>query len=790
MSTNLRQMGGVSYWRGVCRSLQRSDFLKQADMGGESGDSQSFESAFSNLAHAYLKDKAPQLLDFMLGFQLLEKNEDNDRAVGVFGFKVGPQLIYAPVFFLNGELRGHELMYLKESDTFVPLKENWVNYVLNRKPNVIGEEVTRNLSMLGVSRPSLDQFRESPNKYASDQWLDAGMPGLMHALGRVAKREPKAPELIKASAAVATRFLQVLDSTPQLARPIVENYGRELVDEAIGVAKTASTVCPTEPPRKKRDIQVGGSIFREKSAMDQAKEADPINTGSLRIWTYNGTKACRRGLTEKQAEQLQRDGVYIKDDRYDKSKVYKVQEPMTLQNPDETGHYDVLCKPDSFEKCLYIHAPHGPRGRKPNGVLVRVGGDKKAYTEVHPGDIYVIEKYSGSDYNDWFNGLPNADSLQVGATYALLTTTGHGTSVFEVEDTLPSEGEEKRYKVRWRHYGNVRRRADKLIPSPSHGHYEWDNTSSVEQIVLNRIKGHKLVSRLDELLVPPGAKALKIADPPKDEDGDSIPGCCNPCADSSDPPALVPGDHVDLQLGIYKTSSALEVFNNGTEAIVNGRHSTPKAALISLVRDYGCAEKTAKDVLKNAQLQRGVKYRIKYAQPYDLLSSAPSAPAIPEQYESTDFIMGSGLPTNYGMEEEYPVDDLRGGRRQRGQMAEPPEPMMGQQLMEAAQTGQKEVLDTSLLSNLLKGSQNETLIDRHLPDLMKGLDSMGRLLFNMYWHHDKFEDRYGSNNLPELEDAMRNSFESLGDVTLELKQKTIEPYPDEGVDVDFGEGEV
>jgi hypothetical protein len=48
------------------------------------------------------------------------------------------------------------------------------------------------------------------------------------------------------------------------------------------------------------------------------------------------------------------------------------------------------------------------------------------------------------------------------------------------------------------------------------------------------------------------------------------------------------------------------------------------------------------------------------------------------------------------------------------------------------------------------------------------------MLFLFYWHGEEFEDRYGKADLPELEDSIRNAFETLGDVTLFLKEKTIE----------------
>ena len=81
--------------------------VKLAESG--STDEASFEQAFSSIAHAYLRNRAPSLLDHELGFQLLDSTEDKKKAIGIMAFKVGSQTLYAPVFFLNGELKGHEL---------------------------------------------------------------------------------------------------------------------------------------------------------------------------------------------------------------------------------------------------------------------------------------------------------------------------------------------------------------------------------------------------------------------------------------------------------------------------------------------------------------------------------------------------------------------------------------------------------------------------------------------------------------------------------------------------------
>ena len=106
------------------------------------------------------------------------------------------------------------------------------------------------------------------------------------------------------------------------------------------------------------------------------------------------------------------------------------------------------------------------------------------------------------------------------------------------------------------------------------------------------------------------------------------------------------------------------------------------------------------------------------------------------------------------------------------------------QNLQSAQTagkdGQKEVFDVSMMAGMLKTVRQDSLVDRHLGDLMAALDSLGRLLMNFYWHQEEFEDRYGKSDLPELEDSLRNAFESLGDITLFLKEKTIESSFDKG----------
>jgi len=790
MSTSLapsRQVSAeIAHWTKLAQQCKRSAFIKRAAIAAENVP---FEMALSNLAHSFLRERAPQLIPYELGFQLLEKNEDNDKAVGVFGFKIGPQMMYAPVFFINGELKGHELLWLKESDTFVPMEEGWINYVLNRKPVVLGDITGDSLNTLGATRPAMQDFRDSPGKYASAQpeWLQAGLPGLVYAKGRYVPVKPTIPELVKSSAWAAHRILQMIDARPKLAEKFAQCYGTEMLKTAIATARTIASAQPIELRRQKQAKVIRGSIWQDE------KPYHPND--DLQIYIYDGERPAE--LTDKQAAELKRDGVYIRDMREEKntSQVLNVQPPLAMQNPDATGIYEVLTKPDSFDRCLFIATPQGDRGRKPGCVLVRIGDkDNKAYTQTHPANVFAVDKLADAEYADYWEGLPEANSLEQGSVYVLLTPRGEGTCPFEVKETMPAEGEEKCYRIWWKGgYGD--NRPDYLPPIANReSFYDYESDSCCNLISLNRIKGPKFINRLKTLFVPPGTKMVRLRKPKKN---DEYPPPRPIDEENSDPPALRPGAHIDLQLGIYKVSAELKVINTGSEAWLNGTRLPSRAALISLIRDYGLREKQARHILAESQLHKGATYRIKYAQPYGqenvpyaLQQGGSYAPTIPGQDQTAqDTIFGSSIPLQPYLEEEVPIPGLQTTNR-RPDYAAPLEPEMMNQIMQAAQSGQQEILDTSVLSNLLEGTRDDTLIDQYLPNLVKGLDSIGRLLFNFYWHHDNYEDRFDAGELPELEDALRNSFENLGKLTLKLKQKAIEPYIGEGADIDLDSPEV
>ena len=167
------------------------------------------------------------------------------------------------------------------------------------------------------------------------------------------------------------------------------------------------------------------------------------------------------------------------------------------------------------------------------------------------------------------------------------------------------------------------------------------------------------------------------------------------------------------------------------------------------------------------------------------MQGVTSAPPFPVPASGMEPIRGGSVQSSYPTQETMPVTSSQ-STQNNAALYDPlsPDPSAMSMGATAAQSGQKDVFDTSMIGSLIKSVRDDTMVDRHLGALMGGLDKIGRILFSFYWHKDKFEDRYGKKDMPELEDNLRNSFEQLGDLLLFLKQKTIESSANENISLD------
>ena len=806
------------------RSLDRSH-LKLAGLGGD-GQDQAFEQSFSNLAHAYLRDLAPSLLDHELGFQLLDRNEDNTKAIGVFGFKVGSQLLFAPVFFLQGDLKGHELLYLKDQDLFVPMSEGWLNYILNRKPNILGDQVTRNTAQLGVRQPDMARLGKSPWKYAS--WVGPLLPkiaatALTDVTAELAahRQELDLPRFCKESASLDQLqwLVEICQQFPKIAQAVIDHHGSiDFLKEAIASAsfriKSSGNVLdpPRQPQHRFDTSPVIGSV------LDVLPPEHPIKSGALRVITYEATQQTElpSGLDEADAERLLRDGVLIQDRRTgdEVSVPYNVQVEQKLFNPQESGIYEVLVKPGTFERCYVAHQPHGPDGRKLFSTVVRLDEGTRNWLNVHPSRIWCCARIEGTEYDEWYDGLSTPDSLPVSEKYRgsrmmLIGPRANATLPFRAIGTLGDAYGEPSYEVDFSDhcehgYSDSTFTSHDRCQDIGGPYNDYDSWRDGQRVHLDAKEGTDLRSVRGDLYVPRGYKLLKVepskTDEVRQEASKNEPMPCCPGDDgASDPPPIRPGNILDAELNIMsQLSQRVHARTKDASTVqIGDQMMSYNRALVHLVADHGLREKAAREVIKQAGELHGHEYTffIKHAQPFQgdpyLTHGGPTAPTDPGPLMSSGNEMGWSGPTMTESEYTLPVEGMIPKDNRDAYDVRPSavgEPMDFDMVQKATNSGQQEVFDTAMIGSMLKAVRDDTMIDQYIPDLIKGMDRLGRILFMFYWHGSQFADRFGKQDMPELEDSLRNTFESLGDVVLFLKQKTIEPYPEEdAVDLNVDE---
>lgn len=115
--------------------LEYTAKMKTASIGPSAH--RQFDESFATIAYTYLQQSVPMLIDHLVGFQVLDRT-DNGRAVGAFVFNPGGKKIQAPVFFIDGELKGHQLLRLVDEGIFVPARESVVRVILQRAQKGLG----------------------------------------------------------------------------------------------------------------------------------------------------------------------------------------------------------------------------------------------------------------------------------------------------------------------------------------------------------------------------------------------------------------------------------------------------------------------------------------------------------------------------------------------------------------------------------------------------------------------------------------------------------------------------
>lgn len=131
-------------------------------------DDLDIEKAFSDMASGRVTNRVGDLMkdEHRIGFEVVKKNDDNTRMLGIFAFKIEKDLVFAPVFFLSGEIKG-PLLYRCDNKRFVPANKDWASYLIEHMQDTDGKPIDKSKSRTTESRVAMDRLLFHPTKEAS-----------------------------------------------------------------------------------------------------------------------------------------------------------------------------------------------------------------------------------------------------------------------------------------------------------------------------------------------------------------------------------------------------------------------------------------------------------------------------------------------------------------------------------------------------------------------------------------------------------------------------------------------
>ena len=757
----------------------------------ESPDEVQLEQDFANMAFVFLQNRAPQIIPNLVGFEIVEKEEDGSRVVGMFGFKISDSFYYVPVFFLNNQIKGMDIIVSKKDNFFMPLRETWLHEILNKDVLELGKRNGDKKIQEDLEYPNFD-FLKQPNysksagdaKTISDD-LRQTWDSMQDEIIKAASSDPEFRAAFAGSIAKmkGDTVKELEDVSTSKLIPFLKNAGgpkavKKLLtklSQDIDFAKAASEFY------SHKDL----FINEFDGSLKPVKKASKIKV----------TTKSYEGMNDSDKAKIVDKGFSIIDARppEDKSQLFDIEYTVSYSNPDKGGVYDMVLENGILAKVwLFKLAPVS----KEVDFLVVNPKDNTSF--VAPGCALFVKPSEDDNIKDPYSKAKTSKSVKVGNKYVFINDKFEATVPVCI-DSFVSNGDKSYAKVYDHSYSGYDSNPyhvgtfDAIDRQPgSAAHY----VTGIRQVRFLDREGDKLsivglgnsnyklsIVGLgnsnysnDTLLLPTNWKALEISQ------------------DSQ--PEFKPGSLTDLDMALNKSAIHKIVVENpdhGSEYYISlgfGQEGPMvyKQAAIKLVAKYGLAVPDAETMLKEADADIKSRRLVKLAQ-FEEAGIIQPNPTLDPQF---------GSNSDLGTMEETPFyEETTGGIYGNPVMQNTSDPRMAvggelanlegggdmtQEVMnlanQAAQTGQKNVFDHSSIAGLVQTYDSSSVIDQFLGTFKKAIDSLGRLLFMFYWKNEDFAERYGSEDLTEMEDGIRGVFKSFGDLYLKLKQKSaVEELP-------------
>jgi len=675
------------------------------------------ERSFMDQAFAFIQNKAGRLLSdpHRLGFEIVYRNDSNTRLVGIFAFRAGKRLLYAPVFFINGEIKGTDLLYEQDRKLFKPLTEEQVDFMLEAH--------------------SLDEGKGFKNDDLMRRDMDLGAlaePGRNRSYQKMAEEMAKVAEL-----------------KPILGRFIRETGGREIIARLGAAASRCEKFARALAKLPDDEWAPLDLPDTEKSAAAEWQETeddllffDRVEDGVKSAAAMEDLSARGYGFIDKRA--------------YENVNMVELSDA-EIQSVSESGVYRIIGAGGKLEKALclvgsdsglyaYDNLSEGRLEKSPEVTVVYEDG---TVTRARDNRVYALSGEPADDPADFKRADKTPKTGQVYLVYN------------------PKDGRILTGKI----VEKVKERED--VSSWRFSQYEHDRSVLT---VTDACQDTNWDSGHDHVSVGPDTLFIRVKAAPG---GYSAEPGAPAGSEQDLTHALLSAGLVQSKLAcvkrvgrerydLFTTGRVVSNLSEKQAAIKLARDlRLPADQAIELVSrakadgetlfwmDLKSMEKSGAmrmmqepDFEQGFDQEHGVRQEgpVRMALRVSRRDQEIEPPRMGDRFKPEGF---SGLP----------IEQLLGSA---------PEELAELQRLEKI----PHLFDHGIVGSLAKTFDAVAMIDRYLPDLEQAVDVLGRALFLFYWKPGEFQDAYGVDDMQNLEDEILSNFKQLGALTLSLLKRS------------------
>lgn len=748
--------------------FRNTDWIKEASSAAKL-DKEQIEKTFGDQAYSYIAAKAGPLMEekYLLGFEVIHHNEDNTRLVGIYAFRVKDQLLYAPIFYINGQIKGDHFLYNVQTKLFKALTEERATKFTKEDSSSNGTAQSRqdtDKSRFGTNLTSMMyppwQLKQAFFEIAEGQTPETALTAMFCPKDTNIKAGSLLKEFIAKGGIKCASFIhETIKSSGEFTEALIDILGDEF----------ENTIFPDlQAPVKSASTESGG------------------------LWLHTGM--IKAAMTQPQREQFLKYGYSLQDDRNpdEKAEVYSMGDtlesvrpggvynlPIVSEHPEQSGLIGGLKDLNGFS-----------RGRNFSYPSAMTAGDYNS-TENRVGVYFSKSKALRTDMNaDQITGAPVIDiklesdtegdaKPKVGKSYAIYDA---GDSSFARRPVYISGIKDSPLggKVLIAHelesYGIGH--GIQLLWNP-----DTDTSEFVEGILSSKVR------------------FLPV-------ETETMPDGNYPCGGSSASDEISVKDLPNIRCvaapTILPTKLTLDAFASvGTHGVKvrlkggdfefefgKGRVKRAESHMEAAAYMSGMlcvdAEETMEFLAKVAAAP-GQEHTIfigtneKNASSVTRLVSQPNLqPSFDSRYAvNTDdpkqFRIGTTtfVPQVRTMQADEAADPSLGGGKNQDHIPTAELMVMSPSQISTAvkSRGLPFAFEHGVVGSMVDTFDAGHMIDEYLPALETGLDRLGRLLFLFYWKPQDYEKIYGADELSQRENQLLSNFLSLDKCLLDIQKK-------------------